>query len=262
MANQFSRNLKLARQARGYTQKQVAEQLGVSVSSYSLYESGHREPNLENIEKLAHIFYISINELFGLYDFGAENLIRESVAKYHTRPTCSWEEYYQLPDGEHAELINGELVYLCAPYRFHQQLVNELAYTFTAHIKKNKGPCQVYTAPFAVKLSEEEHTIVLPDISVVCDASKLDKRGCNGCPDLVVEIVSEAYRHRDYVEKLALYIRYEAREYWIVDPDKETVVVFPLEQTDAAPHTYSFKDSIPVGIFEGLSINIQGLLEG
>ena len=143
MNSKFSENLKLARKVRGYTQKEVAKMINMSSSSYCLYESGEREPNLDTIEKIAHAFYISVDELFGLYDFGTANLIKEASEAYHTRPSCTWSEYYDLPDGEHAELINGELFYLAAPSRIHQKLVGELHYALISYIKNKKGSCEV-----------------------------------------------------------------------------------------------------------------------
>lgn len=118
----FSENLKLARKVRGYSQKEIARQLNISNSTYCLYEKGEREPKLETIERIVHILYISIDELFGLYHFGTDNLIREASKSYHVKPNVTCEEYYNLPDGEHAELIHGELYYLAAPGRMHQEI--------------------------------------------------------------------------------------------------------------------------------------------
>ena len=81
----FSKNLKLARNARGYTQKEVAKSIGVSNSSYSQYESGGREPSIKTIEKIAHVLRVSIDELFGLYNFTSKDLIRESSKDYVKR---------------------------------------------------------------------------------------------------------------------------------------------------------------------------------
>lgn len=74
----FHQNLKLARKARGYTQKEISEQLNISISTYCYYENGRRQPNLVTIEKIAHILYVSIDELFGLYDFGTKDFIRNT----------------------------------------------------------------------------------------------------------------------------------------------------------------------------------------
>lgn len=260
MEREFSKNLKLARKARGYTQREVAEIIHMSNSSYCLYESGDREPNLATLEKIAHALYISIDELFGLYDFGTVNLIKETSKYYHTRPKCTWQQYYELPEGEHAELVNGELYYLAAPSRIHQRLVMEITYALTSYIKSRKGSCEVYPAPFAVKLSEEDNIIVQPDISVICDKKKLDDRGCNGGPDLVIEILSPTNKNRDCIEKLKLYSEYEVKEYWIIDPDTKKVIVYQLEDNSGIPNIFGFDSDIKVNIFEGLYIRIDEIL--
>jgi len=260
MGSTFSENLKLARKARGYTQKVVAKMINMSGSSYCFYESGEREPSLATIEKIAHALYISVDELFGLYNFGTENLIKEASEINHTRPTCTWSEYYDLPDGEHAELIHGELFYMPAPSRIHQKLVGELYFALSSYIKGMKAPCEVYPAPFAVKLSEEDNTILQPDISVICDKNKLDDRGCNGGPSLVIEILSPSNKKRDCIEKLKLYADYAVEEYWIVDSDTRKVVVYHLLEDNVIPNIYGFDSRIKVNIFEELYIQIDELL--
>jgi Uma2 family endonuclease/DNA-binding XRE family transcriptional regulator len=261
MNNKFAINLKLARKARGYSQKVVAEMINVSNSSYSLYESGDREPNLATLEKIAHALYISIDELFGLYDFGDKFLIKESSLAYNAVPECTWQDYYNLPDGEHAELINGKLYYLGAPNRIHQKLSGELYYCILSYIKGKRGLCEVYSAPFAVKLSEEDNTIVQPDISVICNKDKLDYRGCNGGPDFVIEILSPSNKSYDCIEKLKLYSIYDIREYWIVDPDSKKVIVYQLDKNKVMPEVFSFDDNIKVNIFEDLYITIDNMLK-
>ena len=89
-----------------------------------------------------------------------------------------------------------------------------------------------------------------PDISVICDPSRLDDRGCNGAPDLVIEIVSPSSRRMDYSTKNTLYSEAGVREYWIVDPAKERTTIYRYEE-DAAPIFYLFSDDVPVGIFPG-----------
>ncbi|TAH72816.1 MAG: helix-turn-helix domain-containing protein [Anaerolineaceae bacterium] len=257
----FSRNLKLARKVRGFTQRDMAKKLDISNSTYCLYEKGEREPNVNTIEKIAHILYVSIDELFGLYNFGTDNLIKETSKSYNIRPHVTWEEYYDLPDGEHAELIHGELFYMTAPSRIHQEIVMELAYTLISYIKDRKGKCQVYAAPFAVKLSEEEHTIVQPDISVICDTKKLDDRGCNGAPDMVVEILSPSTKDYDSIDKYKLYKEYGVREYWIIDPVAKKVMVSLLDGEFRMPNIYDVNSSIKVEIFDNLYVKLNDIFK-
>lgn len=110
------------------------------------------------------------------------------------------------------------------------------------------------------KLSTIDDIYALPDISVICDLSKLDEKGCHGAPDWVVEITSLSNPQTDYGIKLFKYRSAGVREYWIVNPQKKTVTVFDFEKEQRS-NQYSFNDNIPSCIYEDLSINIDALLE-
>ena len=170
------------------------------------------------------------------------------------------EDYWNLPEEERAELINGKFYNMAPPSRIHQKLVMELSATIREYIKKNHGSCEVYPAPFAVNLDADDKDWVEPDVSVICDPNKLTDRGCSGAPDLIFEIVSPASRKMDYGLKNTVYSDAGVREYWIVDPVKEKVVVYCYEN-DSDPYLYSFDVDIPVGIYSGLTIRIRDLLK-
>ena len=112
------------------------------------------------------------------------------------------EDYYKLPEEIRAELIDGQFYYMAAPSRMHQKILMELSGTIRDYIRLGKSSCEVYPAPFAVKLFQEKSTIVEPDISVICDADKLTDQGCTGVPDWIVEIVSPSTSSHDYIRKL------------------------------------------------------------
>ena len=169
------------------------------------------------------------------------------------------EDYWNLPEEERAELVNGKFYDMAPPSRIHQKLVMELSATIREYIKKNHGACEVYPAPFAVNLDADDKDWVEPDVSVICDPNKLTDRGCSGAPDLIFEIVSPASRKMDYSLKNMIYSQAGVREYWIVDPAKEKVVVYCYEN-DSDPCLYSFDADVPVGIYPGLTIRIRGLL--
>lgn len=173
--------------------------------------------------------------------------------------TYTVEDIYLLPDGQRAELIDGQIYNMAPPSPLHQKLVMELSATIRNYIKSNSGSCEVYPAPFAVNLDADDKDWVEPDVSVICDPNKLTDRGCSGAPDLVFEIVSPSSRRMDYNRKNTLYSDAGVREYWIVDPAKERVTVYHFED-DAAPVIYSFTQDIPVGIYPGLTIKINDLL--
>ena len=168
------------------------------------------------------------------------------------------DDIYALPDGERAELIDGQIYYMAPPTRNHQEILSFLQAAIYNHITKNKGEFKVYPAPFAVFLFADDSKYLEPDISVVCDKHKLNDHGCNGAPDWIIEIVSLSSRRMDYYTKLSLYRSANVREYWIVDPMEQTILVYDMEH-DAAPAIYSFTDSIKVNIYGDLWIDFRKL---
>ena len=117
----------------------------------------------------------------------------------------------------------------------------------------------LFRSPFAVFLNEDERNYVEPDISVICDMSKLDEYGCNGAPDWVIEITSPSDSQRDYGIKLFKYRAAGVREYWIVNPMTRTVNVYDFVH-GIGTNQYIFDNDIPVCIYDDLSIRISDLL--
>lgn len=167
------------------------------------------------------------------------------------------EDIYNLPDGQRAELIDGELYMMAAPGRVHQRLVMDLAYLIENYIRSKNGECEVYPSPFAVFLNADDKIYLEPDISVICDRSKLTDEGCKGAPDWIIEIVSPASRPMDYNKKLFQYRTAGVREYWIVDPMKQQITVYDFEHD--AFGEYSFSDKVKAGIYEDLEIDFSGI---
>ena len=174
--------------------------------------------------------------------------------------TYTTDYIYSLPEGKRAELIDGVIYDMAPPNRLHQKLVMNLSAEIRNYIKKNNGSCEVYPAPFAVFLNKDDKTYVEPDISVICDKSKLDDRGCNGAPDWIIEIASPSSRKMDYSTKNTLYSDAGVREYWIVDSEKQRTTIYRYEEDDA-PMVLPFQQDITVGIYGDLSINIAELLK-
>ena len=166
-------------------------------------------------------------------------------------------DIYALPDGERAELIDGQIYSMTPPSRKHQDIAGELFGTIREYIKSNNGSCRPYIAPFAVFLAENDKNYVEPDISVICDPHKLHDNGCVGAPDWIIEIVSSSSRSMDYYKKLFKYRTAGVREYWIVDHERNLVTVYDFQNSSAA--NYTFTDDIPVNIYPGFSINLSKL---
>ncbi len=165
------------------------------------------------------------------------------------------EDIYALPEGERAELIDGEMYMMAPPRRIHQEILMELSATIRDYIREHDGECKVYPAPFAVFLNADDRNYVEPDISVICDQEKLDDRGCNGAPDWIIEIVSPGSKRMDYYIKLFKYRAAGVREYWIVDPTDNRITVYDFEHEDG--DAYTFADKVKARIYEDLEIDFS-----
>ncbi|MDX9767666.1 MAG: Uma2 family endonuclease [Ectothiorhodospiraceae bacterium] len=140
-------------------------------------------------------------------------------------------DYRQWPDEQRYELIDGIAYAMApAPARLHQDFQLELARQIADAL--DGTPCRVYLAPFDVRLprgneaDDRVDSVVQPDISVVCDRSKLDEHGCRGAPDWIIEVLSPSTASHDQVLKLDLYERRGVREYWLVHPTDRLLTVY------------------------------------
>lgn len=178
-------------------------------------------------------------------------------ARYTFADCLTWEEK------ERIEIINGEAVMMAPPSSVHQEIVAELTRQFGNYLEGKR--CKVYPAPFGVRLFERDgeapedvDTMVEPDLSIVCDRNKIDKHGCKGAPDLVVEILSPSSLRHDRFVKLGLYQRAGVREYWIVDPEYKSVQVFTQEGGGSLriSEEYGRGDVARVNVLEGCFIDL------
>jgi Uma2 family endonuclease len=168
------------------------------------------------------------------------------------------------------ELLRGKIMPMSAPSRIHQKLVTNLLTSLNIFVRGNKCPCEVYVAPFDVRLvknregksDKDIYTVVQPDVSLICDLSKLDERGCFGAPDLIIEIISENNAKRDLKDKFELYEENGVREYWIVRPSEKTVQQFFLEnERFAYKKTYSDDDQISPIVLPELNIVLSEVFD-
>ena len=146
----------------------------------------------------------------------------------------TYADYLTWLDDKRRELINGFIRMMTpAPKRIHQEISSNLHGEFKYYLKKKN--CKVYHAPFDVRFVENNErgdkkieNVVQPDISVICDLSKLDDRGCLGAPDFIIEITSPTSGKRDAKEKYALYEKFGVKEYWIVFPEEKLIYQYVL----------------------------------
>lgn len=173
--------------------------------------------------------------------------------------TYTSEDYWNLPEGQRAELIDGKLYAMAPPSFIHQKLIQQLGRIIGNHIFTQNGECEVVPAPFAVNLNADDKIWVEPDISFICDKNKLTQKGCKGSPDWIIEIVSPSSTRMDYSVKLFKYRTAGVREYWIVNPMKKAVQTYVFEGEEDS-NLFSFDEEITVYIFNGLTIKISDLI--
>ncbi len=170
----------------------------------------------------------------------------------------SWNE------NELIEIINGEAFMMATPSSRHQEICFEIGRQLGNFLEGKT--CKVYPAPFGVRLFEQAkdtpeqvNTVVEPDISVICDRNKIDKRGCKGAPDLVIEVLSPSTQRMDQLIKLNLYQRAGVREYWIVDPENQTVRVMTQNESHLfyVQEVYGREDVAKVNILDGCFIELH-----
>jgi len=202
-----------------------------------------------------------------------QDLIAEEPPIDYATQRYSYADYLTWTDDKMREIINGVVYLFSAPIREHAEVVISILKKALPFIDKRKGKCKIYTAPFDVRLPIDGETadnkiynVVQPDICVICDRTKLDKKGCIGAPDLVVEVNSPSTRKRDLNEKFNLYEKAGVKEYWLIYPKDKAVTVFLLQPDGKYDDgmTYDFiygKTKIPVQTLEGLIIDLEELFE-
>ncbi len=163
------------------------------------------------------------------------------------------------------ELIKGKIFRMSpAPNMKHQRISLKLSSKIDRFLEENK--CEVFTAPFDVRLplpkkkqtKSKIDTVVQPDVCVVCDLNKLDKQGCIGAPDWIIEILSKSTSKKDLIDKFDIYQEAGVKEYWIVRPDEESVTTYLLDDSGnykiVRQKPYLKEESVPVSIFPDFEI--------
>ncbi|GAB2581919.1 Uma2 family endonuclease [Spirosoma areae] len=183
------------------------------------------------------------------------------IAQLDPNGTYTYADYLKWQFDESVELIKGKLYRMSpAPRRAHQLAVSHLLVDISLHFSDKR--CEIYTAPFDVRLPvrnerkpDQLHTVVQPDICIICDATKLDDAGCLGAPDWVIEITSPRTAKKDFSEKFNLYEESGVREYWIVQPKEKAVNVYVLENGQYALVDVYESGEIPSRVFPDLLVS-------
>ena len=266
--------MKNKKQELGYSNQYLSEISGIPVPTIQKIFSGHtKSPRQATIRALEAALSPQTKDAPGIssgYRYpkgspGVSSVVAEAPAAYAAeRRIHTIDEIYELPEGVHAELIDGQIYYMASPTRQHQEIIGELYLTVAGYIKSHGGSCKVYIPPFAVFLFGDDSTYLEPDLTIVCDPKKLDDRGCVGAPDWVVEVLSPSSTRMDRIIKVLKYRTAGVREYWIIDPFSRTVSVYLFDLEDAAKEQaliYSFDDTLHPSLYPQLAIRLADMVE-
>ena len=187
-----------------------------------------------------------------------------ATARSRPNGSYSYADYLTWQFTELVELLRGKIMRrMSAPTDQHQAIVVELSRRLANHLYRQ--PCQVRVAPYDVRLPQPGttadaaiHTVVQPDLCVICDPRKIESRGCLGAPDLIIEVVSPRTAARDWKDKFDLYEEAGVGEYWIVLPQENDISVFVLDETTARYHLvgeYAGPGAIPCHTLPDLNLD-------
>jgi Uma2 family endonuclease len=147
----------------------------------------------------------------------------------------TYADYLKWRFNERLELIKGKVYKMSpAPSSAHQRIAATVTSELYFYLKGK--PCQVFPAPFDVRLSrtineQQIITVVQPDVCVICNPAKIDKRGCIGAPDIVVEILSPGNNNKELQNKYEVYEEAGVIEYWIIHPEERTFFRYTLVES-------------------------------
>ena len=184
-----------------------------------------------------------------------------------TEKHYTYADYLQWPDDTRYELIDGEAFRMApTPLIEHQEVAGEVFRQLANQL--DGQPCRPYIAPVDVRLPRADEadaaidTVVQPDVLVVCDPGKVDRRGVRGAPDWLLEVLSPSTAAHDQIAKRRTYERAGVREYWLVHPSDRTLTVYVLENGQyGRPDIYELKDETPIGVLPGVAIAWDALIE-
>ncbi len=225
----------------GYSYAQIADLSGVPLGTVQKIFNGEtKSPRYDTIIALERIF----KEKMVVMESTAEYQVCKKPGEY------TIDDYRALPDDQRVELIDGYFYDMAAPTTFHQLMAGELYRQIANFILDQGGKCTPFISPVDVQLDNDEKTMIQPDVVIVCNRDQIIRRNIVGAPDFVLEVVSPGTRRRDHITKLSKYAAAEVKEYWIVDPYQERILVYVFD-SEIGPTIYPIDADIPVSIYDG-----------
>ena len=260
--------LKKRKQELGYSNEALAEASGVPLGTLQkLFSGATKNPRRSTLLKLEYFLFpeeVIIHKSnaslsSGSFPPAAEYAVKEDPFTY-TRGGATaitmqngeytLDDYLSLPDDQRVELIDGRFYDMAAPHGAHQAIGGFIYKLLLDHVLAHGGQCMPFMSPIDVQLDRDDRTVVQPDVLILCDRSKFKRGRIFGAPEFLAEVLSPSTRRKDMQLKLYKYGNAGVKEYWLVDMEKEAVVVYDLEH-DALPAIYGFNQKVPVLIWNG-----------
>ncbi len=276
----------------GYTNKMVADISGVPLSTVQKIFGGSTEaPRYETLKKIEKALSMSAGEAYGTsdnfyergggYDIRYVNEAAEpaydaySMAAFYgyderlsvlgkKQGEFTVDDLDALPDSVRMELIDGVLYDMGSLGIYHQAIIAEVFFQLKSALKESGGGCKAFMAPLDVRFSlDDTQNRLQPDLMIVCDKNKYinETERILGAPDMIMEVISPSSRSMDRVVKLNKYGAEGVREYWIVDPEFQEILVYFYKNGFSCKH-YSFSDKVPLSISDGkLSVDFGEIMD-
>ncbi len=237
----------------GLTYEQLAMQSGVPLGTVQKVLGGiTKSPRYDTLQALEKVLKKKETKPYPKAgDTRRSSMLGERPVTYGKKRQGEYtlDDYYKIPDERRVELIDGVIYDMSSPSMIHQLICGEIYAQLRACILKHGMDCIPFIAPADVQLDCDNRTMLQPDVFVVCDRSRILGTHIYGAPDFTVEILSKSTRLKDLNLKTEKYRKAGVKEYWMVDPDKQKVIVHTFGD-DQDINIYGFKDKIPVSISE------------